>query len=115
MEDGLENDGFSLIGPKKYDMHGRILEKCNWIVRPLCTEVARGAFPTRYACSTASPRTGRSSASLSENVRKIGVVKKILDRHEGANISIIGSIYPSWTNSPDSSNCLSSPARTNRI
>ncbi len=38
-EDGLESDVFSLIGPKKYDMPWKILEKANWIATALCTEV----------------------------------------------------------------------------
>ena len=38
-EDGLESDVFSLIGPKKYDMPWKILEKSKWIATALCTEV----------------------------------------------------------------------------
>src|SRR5213078_4307844 len=38
-EDGREDDVFSLIGPKKYDVPWRVLEKQGWIAEALCTEV----------------------------------------------------------------------------
>ncbi|HNW29672.1 MAG TPA: helicase-associated domain-containing protein, partial [Spirochaetota bacterium] len=38
-EDGMEADVFSLIGPKKFDMPWKTLEKSNWIAKALCTEV----------------------------------------------------------------------------
>ena len=38
-EDGKETDVFSLIGPKKYDVPWKVLEKQGWIAKALCTEV----------------------------------------------------------------------------
>ena len=38
-EDGLEEDVFSLIGPKKYDVPWKDLEKKSWIAEAQCVEV----------------------------------------------------------------------------
>src|SRR5207244_13197959 len=38
-EDGREDDVFSLIGPKKYDVPWRVLEKQGWIAEAVCTEI----------------------------------------------------------------------------
>src|SRR5262249_22263465 len=38
-EDGREEDVFSLIGPKKYDVPWRVLESKGWIAEANCTEV----------------------------------------------------------------------------
>ena len=43
-EDGREEDVFSLIGPKKYDVPWRELETRGWIAEATCTEV-RVALP----------------------------------------------------------------------
>jgi DNA excision repair protein ERCC-3 len=88
-EDGLETDVFSLIGPKKYDMPWKILEKCNWIATAMCTEV-RVELPDEIRMQYSVARDREKFRIASENIRKIEVVKKILDRHEGANILIIG-------------------------
>jgi DNA excision repair protein ERCC-3 len=42
-EDGREDDVFSLIGPKKYDVPWKVLEKQGWIAQAICTEI-------RFAC-----------------------------------------------------------------
>ena len=38
-EDGMETDVFSLIGPKKFDIPWKTLEKSCWIAAALCTEI----------------------------------------------------------------------------
>src|SRR5437762_11942844 len=38
-EDGREDDVFCLIGPKKYDVPWRVLEKQGWIAEAVCTEI----------------------------------------------------------------------------
>src|SRR6202021_3313458 len=43
-EDGREEDVFSLIGPKKYDVPWRELETRGWIAEATCAEV-RVAMP----------------------------------------------------------------------
>lgn len=88
-EDGLETDAFSLIGPKKYDIPWKILEKSNWIATALCVEI-RVEMPDeiRMPYSVASEREKFRLASA--NPKKLEIVKKVLDMHPGANILIIG-------------------------
>ena len=38
-EDAREDDVFSLIGPKKYDVPWKVLEKQGWIATAICTEI----------------------------------------------------------------------------
>lgn len=54
-EDGHEEDVFSLIGPKKYDVPWKVLEKQQWIATAECTEIRIPLKPERrmeYAVST---------------------------------------------------------------
>jgi len=88
-EDGLESDVFSLIGPKKYDMPWKLLEKSSWIATALCTEV-RIELPEDIRMQYSVSRDREKFRIASENVRKIGFVKKILDYHSDSNILIIG-------------------------
>lgn len=88
-EDGLETDVFSLIGPKKYDMPWKTLEKSHWIASAVCVEI-RTELPDelRLPYSVATEREKFRTAS--ENSNKFEIVKKILEHHNGANILIIG-------------------------
>jgi DNA excision repair protein ERCC-3 len=88
-EDGMEADVFSLIGPKKFDMPWKILEKSCWIAEALCTEL-RVELPEhlRYQYSIAKDRERFRIAS--ENERKVDFVKRILSHHNGASVLIIG-------------------------
>ena len=88
-EDGMEADVFSLIGPKKYDMPWKILEKSNWIAEAICTEI-RIELPEhlRYQYSIAKDR--EKFRISSENEDKIDIARTILDHHQGASVLIIG-------------------------
>ncbi len=88
-EDGLETDVFSLIGPKKFDMPWKLLEKSSWIAEALCTEI-RIPLPEslRAPYSVAGDREKFRIAS--ENEDKIDIVIRMVNHHRGANILIIG-------------------------
>lgn len=88
-EDGLESDVFSLIGPKKYDMPWKLLEKSNWIATALCTEI-RIELPEDKRIQYSVSRDREKFRIASENPRKIEIVKNILAHHMDANIIIIG-------------------------
>ncbi len=88
-EDGLESDVFSLIGPKKYDMPWKILEKSKWIATALCTEV-RIELPEEKRVQYSISKDREKFRLASENPRKIDFVKQILDHHIDSNILIIG-------------------------
>lgn len=88
-EDGLEEDVFSLIGPKKYDMPWKTLERGGFIATASCMEVRVPLQPDikmKYACAN-----GRNKFRIaSENDAKLDTLDKILKRHKGDNILIIG-------------------------
>jgi len=88
-EDGLEEDVFSLIGPKKYDVPWKDLEKRAWIADARCIEVRVEMdedLRTRY--SVADDREKYRLAS--ENPAKKDAIETILDEHNRQNILIIG-------------------------
>ncbi len=88
-EDGREEDVFSLIGPKKYDVPWKVLEKQGWIAQALCTEVRiRLPEDQRYEYAIAPKRTKFRIAST--NRIKLDVCDKLVKRHDGDNILIIG-------------------------
>jgi DNA excision repair protein ERCC-3 len=88
-EDGLESDVFSLIGPKKFDMPWKILEKTNWIATALCTEI-RIELPEDKRVQYSLSKDREKFRIASENPKKIDFVKKILKHHIDSNILIIG-------------------------
>jgi DNA excision repair protein ERCC-3 len=88
-EDGKEDDVFALIGPKKFDVPWKEMEKQGWIAKALCTEVRVPLPPDRRAAySTADVRSKFRLAS--ENPAKTGLVKEILERHPGEPALVIG-------------------------
>ena len=88
-EDGLEEDVFSLIGPKKYDVPWKDMERQGWIASATCTEIRvpmDGHQRMEYAMSS----TKEQFRLASENGNKYEVVEKILKKHEDDNILVIG-------------------------
>lgn len=88
-EDGLETDVFSLIGPKKFDMPWKILERSNWIATALCTEV-RIELPENAKMEYSLSKDREKFRIASENPRKIDYARRIVNHHKDANIIIIG-------------------------
>jgi DNA excision repair protein ERCC-3 len=88
-EDGREEDVFSLIGPKKYDVPWRELEQRGCIAEAVCSEV-RVALPEtlRMEYAVAEPRNKYRIAS--ENTAKDDVVGELLERHQDKQVLIIG-------------------------
>ena len=80
-EDNREEDVFSLIGPKKYDVPWRVLESKGWIAEAQCHEVRLalpGAMRMEYAVAEWRDKFRLSS----ENPLKDNVVEILLDRHD---------------------------------
>ena len=88
-EDAREDDVFSLIGPKKYDMPWKVLEKQGWIAQALCSEV-RVPLPhdERYRYAIADKRGKFKIAST--NPVKTSVCETLVLRHKDDNVLIIG-------------------------
>ncbi len=88
-EDGCEGYVFSLVGPKRYDVPWKELERDHWIASAECIEV-RIDLPVvkeiDYAVSTA--REKHKIASM--NPDKIPVVKQIIEKYPEDKILVIG-------------------------
>jgi DNA excision repair protein ERCC-3 len=88
-EDGCEQDVFSLIGPKLYDMPWKELEQQGWIAEVKCQEV-RVPFSPELR-STYLQAEGKHQFRLAaENPAKLKVVKRLLERHQNLPTLVIG-------------------------
>ncbi len=88
-EDAREEDVFSLIGPKKYDVPWKVLEKQGWIAQALCTEVrVRLPDDERYRYAIADKRGKFRVAST--NPVKAHICELLIKRHKGDNVLVIG-------------------------
>ncbi|MDR2693237.1 MAG: DEAD/DEAH box helicase [Chitinispirillales bacterium] len=88
-EDGLENDVFSLIGPKKFDVPWKDLERQGWIATAKCVEV-RVDLPQSERLRYLSLTPRQQIRLAYENTNKLAAAKEIVDRHKGDNILVIG-------------------------
>lgn len=88
-EDGREEDVFSLVGPKRYEMPWKDLETKGWIASVECIEVRVPMPPAEMdVYRTEEARQKMKCASV--NSAKQAVVEELLRKHEGEQILIIG-------------------------
>ncbi len=88
-EDGREDEVFSLIGPKKYDVPWKILERQGWIANAHCVEVRLPLEPGAiFEYQSAGSRDQFRIAS--ENPDKLPVVERLVQRHADDRVLIIG-------------------------
>jgi DNA excision repair protein ERCC-3 len=88
-EDGRQEDVFTLIGPKKYDVPWRQLETQGWIAEATCTEV-RVALPDALRMEYAVAEWRNKYRIASENPAKDDVVAHLLQRYATSRVLIIG-------------------------
>ncbi|HEX6509112.1 MAG TPA: DNA repair helicase XPB [Chloroflexota bacterium] len=88
-EDGREADVFSLIGPKKYDVPWRELERQGWIATALCHEV-RLPMPDELRLEYAVAEEREKYRIAAENPRKLTVLDQLVAKHEDDQVLIIG-------------------------
>jgi DNA excision repair protein ERCC-3 len=88
-EDGREEDVFSLIGPKKYDVPWRELESRGWIAEATCTEV-RAALPEAARMEYAVAEWRDKYRLASENPAKDDLVGVLLEKYAGQRVLVIG-------------------------
>lgn len=88
-EDGLEADVFGLVGPKRYEISWKQLEKEGWLAKVECTEV-RVPFSKvdRENYDLALPREKIRVAA--ENSRKLDILQQVLESCRGDRVLIIG-------------------------
>ncbi|GAA4870974.1 helicase-associated domain-containing protein [Paenibacillus vulneris] len=88
-EDGREEDVFSLVGPKRYDMPWKELEEKGWIASVTCTEI-RIPLPEAERDQYLAAGARAQMRIASENPAKLAVVDELLERHRGDQVIIIG-------------------------
>lgn len=88
-EDGREEDVFSLVGPKRFDIPWTDLSQAGWIADAYCIEI-RIALPAdqELPYAVAPKRDKYKIASM--NIGKLEVIEALLSKHKGESIIIIG-------------------------
>lgn len=88
-EDGRQEDVFSLVGPKRYDVPWKELEQKGWIAEAVCYEIRLDlphSLRTEYA--VADKRAKFRLAS--ENPRKVEAAAQIVANHREDAVMVIG-------------------------
>ncbi len=88
-EDHKEDQVFSLVGPKRYDVPWSELEQRGYIAEAFCSEI-RIPLPLDLEVPYALAKPREQFKIASENPRKLEIVHKLLKKHEGEFILIIG-------------------------
>ncbi|MCR4578862.1 MAG: DEAD/DEAH box helicase [Treponema sp.] len=88
-EDGCEGYVFSLVGPKRYDVPWKELERDHWIASAECIEV-RVDLPDSQEIDYAVASSREKHKIASMNPDKIPIVKQITEAYPQDKILIIG-------------------------
>ncbi len=88
-EDGKEDEVFCLIGPKRYDVPWKVLEGRGYIACASCIEV-RVPLGEEERIRYIGAGSRSKFRIASENPAKTQVVRKILERHAGDRVLVIG-------------------------
>jgi len=88
-EDGREADVFSLIGPKRFDVPWKVLERRGFVAEAHCHEVRvplSGPLLQQYELA----ETRQKIRIAAENPLKMGVVGELLEKHKDDKVLVIG-------------------------
>ncbi|MDR2072826.1 MAG: DEAD/DEAH box helicase [Spirochaetaceae bacterium] len=88
-EDGAEDAVFSLVGPKRYDVPWKDLERKGWIAEALCIEV-RLDLPGSYRIPYAVAGKREKYRIAAENPRKEEAAVELIANHPEDHILVIG-------------------------
>ena len=88
-EDGREEDVFSLVGPKRFDIPWTDLSQAGWIADAYCIEI-RIPLPDDLALPYAVATRRDKYKIASTNPDKENVIEALLSKHMGESIIIIG-------------------------
>ena len=88
-EDGKEDDVFSLVGPKRFDIPWTELSQKGWIASAYCVEV-RVPLKEDLALPYAVANRRDKYRIASTNGAKDAVIDSLLEKHKGESIIIIG-------------------------
>ena len=88
-EDGMEGEVFSLIGPKRFDVHWKEIESQGYIAPAQCVEVRVNLSETeRISYATAEPEERYRFCATTRTKRN--VVESLVAHHAGEQILVIG-------------------------
>ena len=88
-EDGRETDVFSLIGPKKYDVPWRELERQGWIATAECHEIRVGMNENEQL-NYAMADEREKYRLAAETPAKLEVARFLAEKHQDDQVLIIG-------------------------
>ncbi len=88
-EDGRQEDVFSLVGPKRYDVPWKELESKGWIAEANCYEI-RIDLPESLKIEYAVAEKRKKFRIASENYQKVAIVKQLIKNHREDSILVIG-------------------------
>ncbi|MHC4820047.1 MAG: DNA repair helicase XPB, partial [Planctomycetota bacterium] len=88
-EDEKEGEVFTLIGPKRYDVPWKVLERQGYIAQASCTEVRIPMHEDQRVWYAGADRRQKFRIA-SENPRKLDTLRRLLDRHEDDLVLVIG-------------------------
>jgi DNA excision repair protein ERCC-3 len=88
-EDGRQQDVFSLVGPKRYDVPWKELEAKGWIAEANCVEI-RVDLPESLKIPYAVADKRQKFRIASENPYKLIITKEIIANHSEDPILVIG-------------------------
>jgi DNA excision repair protein ERCC-3 len=109
-EDGKEEDVFSLIGPKKFDVPWKELEQQGWIAKAVCTEVRVPMEIGARLHYTAAERRERYRLAAT-NPHKLLALQGILQRHQDDLVLVMGQYLEQLE---QLSQCLDAPLITGK-
>jgi DNA excision repair protein ERCC-3 len=89
-EDGREGDVFALIGPKRYDIPWRELEKSGHIATATCFDV-RVPLAESLVQAYAQGASHEQSRIAGENPVKLEALRTIAERHAGDRLLVLGT------------------------
>jgi DNA excision repair protein ERCC-3 len=88
-EDGREADVFSLIGPKKYDVPWRELERQGWIATAECHEI-RVSMSEDEQLNYAIAEEREKYRLAAESPAKLPIARHLIERHQEDQVLVIG-------------------------
>ncbi|MBN2005294.1 MAG: DEAD/DEAH box helicase [Anaerolineae bacterium] len=88
-EDGCEEDVFSLIGPKKYDVPWHDLERQGWIAPAICYEI-RVEMPETERLDYIVAESREKYRVAADNTLKLEILDRLLKYHKDDHVLIIG-------------------------
>ena len=88
-EDGREDDVFSLIGPKRYDVPWKDLERKGFIAEAYCREI-RIPLPPQEELTYAVAEPREKHRLSAENTAKYEAVRELVENHSEEPVMVIG-------------------------